>query len=72
MGKRARASASEDAIPRFLGVPEVKATDPPEVRHVLELTSINVESWLASLSADQLNELSKAVDANEARGRNHY
>ena len=34
---------------------------------MLELTSINIESWLASLSSDHLNELAKAVDTNEAQ-----
>ena len=34
---------------------------------MLELTSINIESWLASLSSDQLNDLANAVDTNEAQ-----
>ena len=35
---------------------------------MFELTSINIESWLASLSSDQLNDLANAVDTHEARG----
>ena len=35
---------------------------------MFELTSINIEAWLASLSSDQLNDLSKTVDTHETRG----
>jgi hypothetical protein len=34
---------------------------------MLGLTSIDVESWLASLSPDQLNDLAKVVDTHEAQ-----
>ena len=35
---------------------------------MFELTSVNIESWLASLSSDQLSDLAKTVDTHEARG----
>ena len=35
---------------------------------MFELTSINIEAWLGSLSSDQLNDLVKMVDTLEARG----
>ena len=35
---------------------------------MIELTSINIESWLSSLSSDQLNDLAKSVDKHEAQG----
>ena len=34
---------------------------------MFELTSINIEAWLSSLSSDQLNDLAKAVDSQEAQ-----
>jgi len=34
---------------------------------MFELTSINIEAWLSSLSIDQLNDLAKAVDSQEAQ-----
>ena len=35
---------------------------------MLELTSVSIESWPASLSSDQLSDLAKAVDKHEDRG----
>ena len=35
---------------------------------MFQLTSINIESLLASLSSDQLNDLAKSVDKHEAQG----
>ena len=35
---------------------------------MFELTSVNIESRLASLSSDQLNDLAKSVDKHEAQG----
>ena len=35
---------------------------------MFELTSIHIESWLASLSSDQLNDLAKSIDKHEAVG----
>ena len=37
---------------------------------MFELTSINIESWLSSLSSDQLNDLAKSVDKYENTGLN--
>ena len=37
---------------------------------MFELTSVNIESWLVSLSSDQLNDLSNAVDKYENMGLN--
>ena len=34
---------------------------------MFELTTINIEAWLSSLSIAQINELAKAVDTNEAQ-----
>ena len=39
---------------------------------MLELTSINIESWLASLSRNQLNDLAKSVDKHEAQGLSDF
>ena len=47
-----------------------QGTDPPEVRNLFELTSVNIGSWLASLSTDQLNDLPNAVDKCENMGLN--
>ena len=38
------------------------------MRAIFELTSVNVESWLSSLSSDQLSDLAKTVDKHEAQG----
>ena len=35
---------------------------------MFELTSINIESWLSSLSSDKLNDLANAVDKYENLG----
>ena len=39
---------------------------------MFELTSVNIESWLASLSSDQLNDLAKTVDKHEAQGQSDF
>ena len=65
--KRARASSS-DVIPKFLGTPELKDSDPIEVREMLEFTAINIDAWLASLPLKQITGLVGTVDKYESSG----
>ena len=55
--KRGRADSADRAIPIYTGKPVATSSDVRIVQEALNITEIDVQSWIESLELDQLEDI---------------